>query len=30
MEAILCERTFALGKARFKVNTKGQWQCLMW
>jgi len=30
MEAILCEQTFALGKARFKVNTKGQWQCLMW
>lgn len=30
MEVTLCERTFALGKARFKVNANGEWQCLMW
>jgi len=30
MKATLCEQTFALGKSRFKVDTKGNWQCLMW
>lgn len=30
MKATLCEQTFALGKARFKVDTEGRWQCLMW
>lgn len=30
MEVQLCERTFAVGKNRFKVNSEGQWQVLMW
>jgi len=30
MEVTLCERTFAQGKNRFKVNSKDQWQVLMW
>ncbi len=30
MKAVLCERTFSLGKAQYKVNSKNQWQCLLW
>jgi len=30
MKAELCERTFSLGKARYKVNAADTWQCLLW
>lgn len=26
----LCERTFAQGKNRFRVNSAGQWSVLLW
>ena len=29
MKATLCEQTYALGRNRYKVNSAGQWQCLM-
>ena len=30
MRATLCERTFALGRARYRLSTEGQWLALMW
>ena len=26
----MCERTFALGRNRYKVNSNDSWQCLLW
>ena len=29
-EATICERTIAYGNQRWRVNSSGQWQVLMW
>jgi hypothetical protein len=29
MKATVCEKTIAWGKNRYRVDTKGNWQCLV-